>query len=83
MGGEEFVIVFADINQSDLAKVSEKIRTLVEASALRLPTQDLKITISIGATIVEKSDTVSSIIERADDLMYQSKKGGKNRVTIG
>lgn len=83
LGGEEFVIVFADINQSDLAKVSEKIRTLVEASALRLPTQDLKITISIGATIVEKSDTVSRIIERADDLMYQSKKGGKNRITIG
>jgi two-component system, cell cycle response regulator len=83
LGGEEFIIVFADINQSNLEIVSEKIRTLVEASALRLPTQDLKITISIGATIVEKSDTVLSIIERADDLMYQSKKSGKNRVTIG
>jgi two-component system, cell cycle response regulator len=83
LGGEEFIIVFADINQSNLEIVSEKIRTLVEASALRLPTQDLRITISIGATLIEKSDTVLSIIERADKLMYHSKKNGKNRVTIG
>jgi len=83
LGGEEFIIVFADINQSNLEIVSEKIRKLVEASALRLPTQDLGITISIGATIIEESDTVESIIERADKLMYISKKNGKNRVTIG
>jgi len=83
LGGEEFIIVFADISQSDLEIVSEKIRTLVEASALRLPTQDLTITISIGATLIEKSDNVLSIIERADKLMYISKKNGKNRVTIG
>jgi diguanylate cyclase (GGDEF)-like protein/PAS domain S-box-containing protein len=83
LGGEEFIIVFSDINDSGLEKVSEKIRTLVEASALRLTDQDLKITISIGATLVNSSDTVLSIIERSDNLMYQSKKNGKNRVTFG
>jgi diguanylate cyclase (GGDEF)-like protein/PAS domain S-box-containing protein len=83
LGGEEFIVVFSDINDSGLEKVSEKIRTLVEASALRLIGQDLKITISIGATLVNSTDTVLSIIQRSDDLMYQSKKNGKNRVTFG
>ena len=83
LGGEEFIIVFSDLNDSGLERVSEKIRKLVEASALRLPDQDIKVTISIGATLVNEQDTVLSIIERADNLMYQSKKNGKNRVTFG
>ena len=83
LGGEEFIIVFSDLNDAGLERVSEKIRKLVEASALRLPDQDLKVTISIGATLVNEQDTVLSIIERADNLMYQSKKNGKNRVTFG
>lgn len=83
LGGEEFIIIYADINDEGLSITSEKIRTLVETSTLRLLTQDLKITISIGATSVNESDIVSSIIERADKLMYISKKNGKNQVTIG
>ena len=82
LGGEEFVVVFSDINKQGLEKASEKIRTLVESSSLRLTDNDLKITISIGATLVNENDTVSSILERSDNLMYQSKKNGKNRVTF-
>ena len=83
LGGEEFVVVISDINNQGLEKASEKIRRLVETSALRLIDTDLKITISIGATLVNENDTVISILERADKLMYQSKKDGKNRVTYG
>ncbi len=83
LGGEEFIIVFSDLNDLGLERVSEKIKTLVETSALRLPEHDLKITVSIGATLVKENDTVLSIIERSDNLMYQSKKNGKNRVTFG
>ena len=43
----------------------------------------LAVTISIGGTISREGDTPSSILERADALMYQSKKAGRNRVTIG
>jgi diguanylate cyclase (GGDEF)-like protein/PAS domain S-box-containing protein len=82
-GGEEFIIVFSDVNAEGLMIAGEKIRKLVAASSLRLPQQDLKVTISIGATIVIKDDDTDSIIARADQLMYLSKKNGKNTVTLG
>jgi diguanylate cyclase (GGDEF)-like protein/PAS domain S-box-containing protein len=83
-GGEEFIVVFSDIHAEGLIKASEKLRILVEASILRLANlSDVKFTISIGSTLVDATDSVESIIDRADKLMYQSKVSGKNRVTTG
>lgn len=81
LGGEEFIIVFADVDHQGLERASEKIRMLVESSKLRLSEGELSVTISVGAALANDSDTVETLIQRADDLMYQSKKSGKNRVT--
>jgi diguanylate cyclase (GGDEF)-like protein len=62
---------------------AEKMRKLIASSNLRLNEEDLKFTVSIGATIINESDTPESIITRADQLMYISKKNGKNIVTLG
>jgi PleD family two-component response regulator len=40
------------------------------------------VTVSIGATLIHEKDTLESLIERADGLMYQSKQNGRNRVTV-
>jgi diguanylate cyclase (GGDEF)-like protein/PAS domain S-box-containing protein len=82
-GGEEFIIVFSEVNTHGLMIAAEKMRKLIAASHLRLEEEDLKFTVSIGATIINESDTVESIITRADQLMYSSKKNGKNIVTFG
>ena len=81
-GGEEFIILFSDVDTEGLLNVTEKIRKLVAASSLHLSDQNLNITISIGATVVSESDDPESIVTRADQLMYVSKKSGKNKVTI-
>ena len=81
-GGEEFIILFSDVDTEGLLNVTEKIRKLVVASSLHLSDQNLNITISIGATVVSESDDPESIVTRADQLMYISKKSGKNKVTI-
>jgi diguanylate cyclase (GGDEF)-like protein/PAS domain S-box-containing protein len=82
-GGEEFIILLTDIDQDGLALVSEKIRQLVENSKLRLPEQELSVTISMGSSKVCEDDTVDSLVQRCDQLMYQSKKTGKNKVSLG
>jgi diguanylate cyclase (GGDEF)-like protein/PAS domain S-box-containing protein len=82
-GGEEFIILLTDIDQDGLALVSEKIRQLVENSKLRLPDQELSVTISMGSSKVCEDDTVDSLVQRCDQLMYQSKKTGKNKVSLG
>jgi diguanylate cyclase (GGDEF)-like protein/PAS domain S-box-containing protein len=82
-GGEEFIILLTDIDQNGLALVSEKIRQLVENSKLRLPEQELSVTISMGSSKVCDDDTVDSLVQRCDQLMYNSKKTGKNKVSLG
>ena len=83
-GGEEFVaILYGMGNQDTLFKTAEKVCKMVEASRLDIDDQSLAVTISIGATCMQKNDTPESIIRRADELMYQSKHTGRNRVTVG
>jgi len=56
---------------------------LVEKSSLRKDKGSLKVTISIGATVIKEGDTIEQAVKRADDLLYKSKDDGRNRVTIG
>lgn len=82
-GGEEFVAILTAVNEKELAMIAEKIRMLIENSICKTKNKDLRITVSIGATVVQPFDTMDSIIKRADKLMYESKKSGKNKVTSG
>ncbi|TRW28615.1 diguanylate cyclase [Criibacterium bergeronii] len=82
-GGEEFLVILPAIDYDELEKNAEKIRMLVENSILRENGAELHITISLGATMIKKEDYLQSLVKRADDLMYESKKSGKNRVTMG
>ncbi|MBU1567431.1 MAG: diguanylate cyclase, partial [Proteobacteria bacterium] len=43
----------------------------------------LQATVSIGATLVKEGDTAKSLIKRADSLLYESKRQGRNRLTFG
>lgn len=82
-GGEEFIVIFSDVNLEALSIVAEKIRALVQASSLRLLDHEISISISLGATIIREHDSITDLVKRADDLMYSSKINGKNRVTLG
>jgi diguanylate cyclase (GGDEF)-like protein/PAS domain S-box-containing protein len=83
-GGEEFVAILYEIqDQEALRAAAEKVRALVECSRLDLKEKRLAVTISIGGTLLSPRDTPETLIHRADELMYQSKQAGRNRVTIG
>ncbi len=83
-GGEEFVAVFTEIEPDIFKKVVERIRLLIEKSFLseRDSTQLISVTASMGATFVKEDDTLNSIVERADKLMYASKNNGRNQITL-
>jgi diguanylate cyclase (GGDEF)-like protein len=56
---------------------------LIEHSQIDLGSSRQQITISIGASVAEPGDDINALIKRADQRMYQSKAGGRNRITIG
>jgi len=83
-GGEEFIVICENVQEPDLVTIGERYRMLVESSSLPLDNSTpLKMTISIGATLAVSDTRVETLIQRADELMYQSKQKGKNRVTFG
>ena len=82
-GGEEFLAILYDVDSLEALKlICEKLRHLVQFSHLDLMGKNLEVTISIGATLFRHDDTPESLVRRADELMYQSKKAGRNRVTV-
>lgn len=82
-GGEEFVGVFEVTDLEELPRLAERIRTLIEGTQILHQEERLAVTVSGGLTLCQKGDTVEGIVHRADLLMYESKKKGKNCVTIG
>ena len=83
-GGEEFLIIVQDIDAKSLLALGEKLLNLVRQSHLTLPDKrKMFVTVSIGGTLVRENDTLESLVDRADRLMYQSKANGRNHITIG
>lgn len=75
-GGEEFVaLIWAD-NLHQLGQTMHRLR--LECSKITVENQDHRITISSGATIVQRDETKREVFERADAALYVSKEGGRN-----
>lgn len=82
-GGEEFVVLLFGVSEEVLKKIANKLRVLVESSITHTDKEDIHVTISVGGSLIRKDDSISSLIERSDKLMYESKNTGRNKVTIG
>lgn len=81
-GGEEFVGIIRNIDKRGLYEITERLRVLVEKSFIRAGQEIISVTVSIGATCMRHEDTLETVVNRADELMYRSKLSGKNRLTV-
>lgn len=81
-GGEEFVVLMPATRLEEAAKAAERLRVLVSTVKVPFNSKTITFTVSAGVTGLRVEDTVESCLERADRLMYESKKQGKNRVTV-
>jgi diguanylate cyclase (GGDEF)-like protein/PAS domain S-box-containing protein len=81
-GGDEFVVILVNIDNDTLQSISKKLCALVANSSLTLGQEQVRVTISIGATLARPSDDPETIFKRADLMLYQSKYAGRNRHSI-
>jgi diguanylate cyclase len=82
-GGEEFAVILPGCDLRSALVVGEQIRKAVMSRELvkRSTGENLgRVTISIGASMFRKDDTVNSFIERADSALYFAKAEGRNCV---
>jgi diguanylate cyclase (GGDEF)-like protein/PAS domain S-box-containing protein len=79
---EEFLIVLLNLDETRLDIVANKLRLLVSESYISVETGVLSATISMGACLVQRYDTVESLVKRAEQLMMHSKWRGRNKVSM-
>ncbi|WP_119392319.1 PleD family two-component system response regulator [Taklimakanibacter lacteus] len=83
IGGEEFVIVLPNTNADIAAKIADRMRRNISGKPFNVGADNgpLTVTVSIGvATIESQSDTMETVLKRADEALYSAKRGGRNRV---
>lgn len=83
-GGEEFMVILPETAATEARQVAERIRATTEADRYS-PAEgvdELNVTVSIGlALFPAHGDSLEALIAAADDALYRSKEGGRNRVT--
>lgn len=79
IGGEEFVILMPDTTSEMARNVGERLRAAIASANVRYASGE-PLTASIGVAVAAISDTVDSLLARADRALYQAKAQGRNRV---
>ncbi|NNG00082.1 MAG: sensor domain-containing diguanylate cyclase [Desulfobacteraceae bacterium] len=82
-GGEEIVGIVRNVDAKALKTLGNRYRYLIEKSIIHYEGKSLHVAVSVGATLMRETDTMSVVIKRADQLMYTSKQNGRNQLTLG
>lgn len=80
-GGEEFLFIANDkITYNEFVNYLDEIRKEFKKTTFKLLKENVKFTISIGSSSSSKNKSISSIIKKADDNLYEAKETGRNKV---
>jgi diguanylate cyclase len=84
-GGEEFAIILPETEVERARQITERMRSQLEGMQLALNAsgrQIGKITASFGIAELSLGDDVGTLVQRADEKLYQAKLAGRNRVAV-
>ncbi len=81
-GGEEFFLILPHTNLNGAAKLAERLRNQIAFHTFRPSGVPIAVTVSGGIAEMEKGDTLSRLVKRADVQLYLAKEGGRNRISF-
>jgi len=82
-GGEEFVLVCEETDTEGAYALAERIRTELEKAVFATEMGPLKVTCSLGvAEFPRDGANKEDLFHRADEALYEAKRGGRNRTCI-
>ena len=80
-GGEEFLIVFHDMDLETALERCEKVCSVLSGDPVCCDGTLITVTCSIGVAVAHSSELVVPVlVARADEAMYEAKSRGRNRV---
>ena len=82
-GGEEFVIIFPDMNLEQSLEPVRKMQQLIRENVIEYDGKKISVRVSVGLTSYpETCQNPGELLNRADWAMYYSKQNGRDRITI-
>ncbi len=84
-GGEEFAVILPETEVERARQITERMRTQLEGMQLALNAsgQEIgRITASFGIAELSLGDDADTLVQRADEKLYQAKCAGRNRVAV-
>jgi len=81
-GGDEMAIILLEVSKALAMEVSDKLRREVEKRSFIWQRTTVKVTVSVGvaAALEEGIQDWNSLVNAADQALYEAKNGGRNRV---
>ena len=79
-GGEEFVLLLCDTEPDAATELLERVRSAVQAHTLPHGEHSIRMTVSIGWAQHQHGESLDETLQRADQALYEAKRGGRNRV---
>ena len=79
-GGEEFLLVFPDINGDDAYMLLEQVRMAVQKSEIKVKENKINVTMTFGLAEWGFKSDLDDVIKEADDKLYHGKENGRNQV---
>ncbi|MCV6590650.1 MAG: diguanylate cyclase [Marinobacterium sp.] len=82
-GGEEFAILLVDTDSLNAEIYCERVRRTVESARVAVDGGEICFTVSLGIAQLENGvSSASEWVSRADQALYCSKEGGRNRFSL-
>ncbi|WP_243361297.1 GGDEF domain-containing protein [Fundidesulfovibrio terrae] len=79
-GGEEFLLFLPATGQEVASGIAERIRRSIRERAYSYDGRTLRLTATFGVSTVRGGESVTEVIRRADEALYEGKRSGRNRV---
>lgn len=78
-GGEEYLMIFTDMNLRQLDTIAEKIRATLEKSVIQTEKGEITFTVSIGGCVAKLYEEFDHILNKTDKALYEAKRTGRNK----
>jgi diguanylate cyclase (GGDEF)-like protein/PAS domain S-box-containing protein len=80
---DRFMAIVVNVDRKELGRVARRFQMLVDRSTLPRDGGGVRVSVSIGASTAKWGDEADGLLALAEGMLLQSKRTGRNRVSVG